>query len=313
MNNIYGNWATLLLPLREDESIDMLLLEREVSHLIGAKVNGIYSNGTAGEFYTLTPAEFASTAELLAGMCTAAGMPFQIGASHFSAQTMLERIRIARQYDPTAIQVILPDWLPVTNEEAVIFLQRAAETAGDIPLVVYNPPHAKRVLKPEDWTVLLDAVPQIASIKVKDGDEAWYEAMKPVLERTAVFVPGHHLATGFIRGAKGAYSNVACLSPVKAQRWYELMKTDPQAALREERNVQAFMAAHISPLASRHGHHGLALDKYMATLGGWCDITPRIRFPYRSVPVTRLEEDRAALLHMAPYFADDAISPDGRG
>lgn len=48
---IRGNWATLLLPLNSDDTIDYALFETEIDALIAAKVSGIYSNGSAGEFY----------------------------------------------------------------------------------------------------------------------------------------------------------------------------------------------------------------------------------------------------------------------
>ena len=59
-----------------------------------------------------------------------------------------------------------------------------------VPLVVYNPPHAKQKLSPEEWIILIDRVPGIAGLKVPGGDEAWYCAMQPVLARLSVFFPG---------------------------------------------------------------------------------------------------------------------------
>lgn len=49
--DIFGNWGTLLLPINGDDTIDWVLLEEEIDTMIAAGVNGIYSNGTAGEFY----------------------------------------------------------------------------------------------------------------------------------------------------------------------------------------------------------------------------------------------------------------------
>ena len=49
---IRGNWATLLLPINSDQSIDFARLKAEILYLIEARVDGIYSNGSAGEFYT---------------------------------------------------------------------------------------------------------------------------------------------------------------------------------------------------------------------------------------------------------------------
>lgn len=301
---IAGNWATVLLPIQEDDAIDWRLLARELDALVAAGVSGAYSNGTAGEFFTLTEAEYERTSAMLAAAFTAAGIPFQIGASHFSAQTMLERIRVARSYGPAAIQVVLPDWFPVKNSEAITFLRRAAEVAGEIPLVIYNPPHAKQRLTAADWAEILPAVPQVASIKVPDGDSTWYEAMQPVMAMTAVFVPGHHLATGVAHGAKGSYSNMAALHPAGAQRWYELMLTDLPEALRQEGLIRQFMDECITPLVRQEGYPNFAVDKYLCVLGDWCEMPVRVRFPYRSIPLDRLEQHRARLKELAPFLLE---------
>lgn len=63
-----------------------------------------------------------------------------------SPQISLNRLQAVKYLTPGAVQVILPDWFPVTMEEAIIFLQRMEEVADGIPIVLYNPPHAKKIL-----------------------------------------------------------------------------------------------------------------------------------------------------------------------
>jgi dihydrodipicolinate synthase/N-acetylneuraminate lyase len=132
---IRGNWATLLLPIQADEQIDYGRLEAEIDYLIKAQVDGIYSNGSAGEFYTQTEAEFDRVNQTLAERCERAGMPFQIGATHTSAQMALERVKRAAFLQPSAIQVILPDWFAPSNEEALEALinavMRSSSSATD--------------------------------------------------------------------------------------------------------------------------------------------------------------------------------------
>jgi len=165
---IIGNWATLLLATGKDGSIDYKKLGDEIDILIASNPNGIYSNGTAGEFYTLTEKEFEKTSMLLATKCNSSRIPFQIGVSHPSPQISLQRLKRVKILKPCAVQVILPDWYPVTLEEAVIFLQKMEEAADRISLVLYNPPHAKKRLNPEDWAVLKKQVPSLAGLKVFD-------------------------------------------------------------------------------------------------------------------------------------------------
>jgi dihydrodipicolinate synthase/N-acetylneuraminate lyase len=105
-DSLRGVWATLLLPLNADDSIDVGRLETQAATLATTELDGLYAHGTAGEFQTLTEAEFDQINEVLAGT----GKPFQIGASHPSAQVQLDRVRRAVAREPGAIQVILPDW-----------------------------------------------------------------------------------------------------------------------------------------------------------------------------------------------------------
>jgi len=282
---IVGNWATLLLPLNGDESIDYALLEEELERFIAAGVNGIYSNGSAGEFYAQSEEEFDRIHALLAERCTARGVPFQIGVSHMSPQLSRERLRRVKSLRPIAVQVILPDWFPPTFDEIVDFCRVMAAEAAPVPLVLYNPPHAKRSLTPSEWAVLIERVPEIVGIKVPGGDDAWYEAMRPVLNRISVFIPGHTLASGLAKGAHGAYSNVACLNPAGAQRWYELCVARPEEGAVLEKRIQKFWFAEIGPLIAHRKLPNMAADKAAAAAGGWLPgFHPRLRWPYRSCP-----------------------------
>lgn len=302
---IRGNWATLLLPICDDDRIDYALLGEEIDRFIAARVNGIYSNGSAGEFYTQTEDEFDRVNQLLAEKCERAGMPFQIGACHMSAQLSRERLRRGKALQPSAFQVVLPDWFAPSWPEIVDFLTVLAAEAAPIPLIVYNPPHAKRRLTPDEWLKLLDAVPGIAGMKVPGGDEAWYAAMQPVFARVSVFIPGHLLATGLSRGAHGAYSNVACLNPGGAQRWYDLCVRDPAAGLRQQEKILPFWQANVAPLITEHGLANMAADKAAAVAGGWLPgLTPRLRWPYRCAAPEQVrhiaEAARAALPDFFP-------------
>ena len=283
---IHGNWATLLLPILADDSIDFGLLGEEIDHFVAAKVNGVYSNGSAGEFYTQSESEFDRINELLATRCSRAGLAFQVGLSQPSAQLALDRLRRTKSLQPSAYQVTLPDWFPPSMPEIVAFLERMAAEAAPIPLVLYNPPHAKRRLVPAEWRELAEKIPALVGMKVPAGDDAWYEAMQPLFARMSVFIPGHLLAAGLARGARGAYSNVACLSPAGAQRWYEQCVRDPAAGRAFGQRIASFWQANVAPIITREGLSNMAADKATAFAGGWLPgIHPRLRWPYRSASI----------------------------
>ncbi|MHA6627472.1 dihydrodipicolinate synthase family protein [Pseudonocardia sichuanensis] len=295
-----GVWATVLLPIRPDESVDVERLGVALDHVLGAGVHGVYTNGTAGEFHTLTDAEYDGLHELVAARCSAAGVPFQLGAGHPSGQLSLERIGRAAALGPAAIQVVLPDWLPLGPDEVLAAVERMACAACGVPLVLYNPPYAKTQVTPELFGKLADEVPALIGVKVPGGDDAWYARMADAVGgRLAVFVAGHALASGVARGAAGAYSNVACLSPAGAVRWYAQMTADPPAALAFEERLRGFLDSHIAPLA-RAGYCDPALDKTLAAIGGWAATGTRVRWPHRSVPEDAVPALRAAAEEAVP-------------
>lgn len=296
---ISGNWASLLLPINSDDSIDFARLWDAMDVLVAAGVDGIYSNGTASEFYTQSEAEFDRIQEMLANRCTAAGQPFIIGACHTDARQSLDRLRRAVALKPLAMQVILPDWWPVGVDEARDFLMQASEAAAGIPLILYNPPHAKRVLTPAEIAEATRGT-AVTATKLTLGGEGWYEEARQHLSHLGVFVPGHHLATGMREGvAAGAFSNVACLSPIGAQRWTEMMKTDPATALDIETRIKGFVMGHILPFAEQ-GYSNAALDKLLAAIGGWADVGTRLRGPYRSIDPDAATALRAIAHQMIP-------------
>ena len=303
-DEIRGNWATLLLAWKNDDSMDLARVADEIDILISMNVDGVYANGTAGEFHALTEDEFDSVADLLASKCERSAMLFQIGVSHMSAQISLDRLRRVVSLKPGAVQVILPDWFPVTETEARIFLQRMAEMAEGIGLVLYSPPHAKVVFRPSVIGRLARQVPSLIGLKTAGGDDAWYASIRGQLSQLSVFVPGHLLASGIQRGAHGSYSNVACLNPAAAQRWADQILTDLPAALDLERRLRLFMDNHIAPFITQHGFCNAACDRLLTILGGWADVGQRMRWPYRGIPASEAERLRPVAQALIPEFVN---------
>ena len=200
---ITGNWATLLLPItKEDinkEDIDFDLLAAQIDYFIEAKVDGIYSNGTAGEFYTQSEQEFEQISQLLATKCKQAGVPFQIGASHCHPNESVARAQFAASLNPTAIQVILPNWFPCNTETALTFLKKVESVCNGVPLILYNPPHAKVCLSAQQLKTLFDEVETLVGFKLpRITDEI---AATGLAQDASIFVAGHFLATDAYKGA----------------------------------------------------------------------------------------------------------------
>ncbi|CAZ95100.1 dihydrodipicolinate synthase family protein [Zobellia galactanivorans] len=302
-DGIKGNWATLILPINSDERIDYPLLSQEIDFLIDAGVDGIYSNGSAGEFYNITEDEFDMVSEILADKCNKASLNFQIGASHMSPITSIERLRRSVDLKPSAIQVILPDWFVPTNEESIVFLKKMEEVGNGIGLVLYNPPHAKKKLTIQDIDVLKENVAGLIGVKLAGGDSDWYALSKRISSKLSVFIPGHHLATGIKAGCHGAYSNMSCLNPVAAQNWYDNMISGKlDEALELEGRIIEFLDKYIVPLMLTEGYSNMAMDKLLMQIGGWLEFNPKLRWPYKGVDSDTVARIRPNAKKMIPEF-----------
>lgn len=284
-----GTWSTLLLPLNKTEEIDWEKIDYQLNALAMAKVDGIYFNGTACEFYSQSEEEFLRLAETTAAFCDERHIPFQIGASHAHASESLRRIERTRELNPGAFQVILPEWTSLTWEELIRFLKRMIKAAAPVPLVIYNPPNARQVLTPPEWSQIASTVEGIVGIKVLGGDSAWHSEMRPATSRLSVFIAGIHLASGIIQGcAGGSYSNLACLSPRGASQWGRLIRSDPEKALRREVKIRKVFEKAMAPFRGKFSNS--ALDKALAAAGGWANLQPTVRWPLSGIP--RIEVER---------------------
>lgn len=277
-----GIWGAVLLAVDAGGDIDWPATDEAISVLAASGVRGVYTNGTACEFHNQTEAEFDRLSEMTAQRARQAGVPFQIGVCHSNPRVSRERLRRIAALDPDAVQIVLPDWWPPSLADAVRFVAGMEAEAGGIPLVLYNPPHAKRSLTIAEIATLKRAAPSLIGTKLAGGDAAWYDELRARLPDMAVFIPGHFMATGCRDGGRGSYSNVACLSPRGAVRWWDQYLADPKAALAFEPRVVSFINAHMIPLRDREGLSNVALDKAMAAAGGWGPIGPRLLWPYAS-------------------------------
>lgn len=304
--DIRGNWATLLLPIAKNDAIDFSKLEDQLDFLIETGVNGIYSNGTAGEFFNQTPHEFDQINELLASKCQKAGMPFQIGCSHPDPMETCRRIQRVLPLEPGAIQVILPDWAPPSIKEVQFYLERLFDLAKNLPVVLYNPPHAKKCLTVADYGALHDAglLNRLAGLKVIGGDALWFDQIRQLSAKISIFIPGHHLASGIQKGASGAYSNMACLHPAVAQYWYELTKADMTEALALEKRIRTWIETYIQPLLENNRFSNMAADKMLAAIGGWSDTGTALRWPYIGFDPVLIGRLRQTAETLIPEFFD---------
>lgn len=275
-----GIWGAILLPINQMNQVDWVAFSEQVDIMCASSLHGIYTNGTAAECHNQTDLEFDTLTEIVAEKALKHKKLFQLGVSHTNPRIARERLKRLTCFKPDGFQITLPDWWPPTLNEVKNFTLGMEEVANNIPLILYNPPHAKVLLSLEEIANLREQVSSLVGIKCAGGDQDWYKKSRDLLNNFSVFVPGHTIVFGKPLGANGSYSNVACLSPNGAVMIWNLIESDIDKAVEIERRVNNFMQKHIMPYAKILSNTGL--DKLLAAAGGWGPISEKLLWPYDS-------------------------------
>jgi len=295
-----GIWGTVLLPIDTHGEIDWNALEEELAILCESGVHGLYTAGTAGEGHNLTDQEHDRLAEAVTRVAGGQGVPYQIGLGPIAPRMARLRLLRLRGSGASGVQVTLPDWWPPSLKDCEWYLEGLDEAAGGLPLILYNPPHAKRRLTLPEIGLLRGRAPSLVGAKLPGGDEAWYEERRRCLPGFSVFVPGHTVAFGRPLGANGSYSNVACLHPRLALHHWNLAGSDKAAAVELEARIRTVMEQHLLPLARQLHLSNAALDKLLAAAGDWGPVSHRLLWPYTSAPDEAVTELRAVIQRLLP-------------
>ncbi len=304
-NQLKGVWGTIQVPFDKRENVDYVLLDEQIQYLGATSLHGVYSNGTAAEFFNQTEDEFDDIHALLAARLNVANKPFQIGVSHMSPVVSLERLKRAKHFDPQAFQLIFPDWLCLNTQERRAFLARMLAEANPIPIVLYMPGHAKNRLNFSELSALSAEFPGLVGVKIGNVNPEEYDAARSLNQQLSVFIPGHHMATGIIQGiGAGSYSNVACINPNAARYWYNTIVANDTCGFAIERSIQLFFNQEIIPLASQ-GYSDPALDKLLAAIGGKVPGNAMLRWPYQSFESHQVIAIREVGKRMLPLFFED--------
>ncbi|HEY0668650.1 MAG TPA: hypothetical protein VGD22_10765, partial [Sphingobacteriaceae bacterium] len=73
-------------------------------------------------------------------------------------------------------------------------------------------------------------------------------------------------------------------------------------ALEQEKRIQLFMNKFIAPYIKTSGYSNQAVDKLLAAVGGWADLSTRLCWPYKWIDQTVIPEIRKEGRKILPEF-----------
>ncbi len=296
LQNLRGLFAALPIAARPDGTYIEEDYRADIASVCGSGTHGIYTTGTTGEWYAMDDEEFRWMVEVFLEETGKFETLTQIGCGGLSTEAAVRRVKIAvgGSSKPDGLQILLPPWQPLTDDEVVDFLKAIADAAEGVPLIHYNTMRSKRLLTHIEYERILPAVPTLIGSKtINDDIEQTIDILRAGLPMNHFIGHEWNLVAGTIWGSKGVYSDYVCYWPKACLKLWELCETKAWAEAFElqERFINYRREAQV-PLLDR-GYTDSAWDKGKTEAGGFLRCKRHIRLPYRSMSAEDVAHMRA--------------------
>lgn len=276
-----GVWSALILPWTDRDNLDGRRFAREIRGYAGTGVSGVYTGGTTGEFYALDDATYEKSTQIACREAHAIGLPVQIGVSALSTRTVNQRIRIAKKHKADAVQVAIPFWLELKDDEVKRFVAEIAVVAGKTPIVLYVTGRSKRRIGPALYGQLAKENPTFIGTKDTGLDVKGLKAIHRKAPDIAIF-GGEDFYEKLPAGGKGGYCSVTGFNAVKVVELYNLCAAGRMKEAKPlGEAIHRFVYEALVPMVTKQGLWDSAIDRIQRVAGGGV-VGVRCQSPYRS-------------------------------
>ncbi|MEA2530156.1 MAG: hydratase-aldolase [Thermomicrobiales bacterium] len=291
---LQGVWAALPVPWSDDGTVDCGVVAELVRRYHAAGIDGVYTTGTDGEMHVLEWEDFCRLVDAFAEAAQAVGLPAQVGCTWSHTEGVLKRMRYARERGIGCVQVALPSWVPLGDDEVRRFFAELQTACPDVSLVHYNIARSGRFLSGRDYQAILDVAPNLVGTKHTGGDVGSLIEIVQATPEVRHFVVDQQIVPGALFGAQGFYSFLANLSPrFTVELWRDCLRGDWTEAARKRVVAEALFREWLNadglPTAPP------ALAKIATSAGILPEMPLRVRGPYRAGTGEQVEALRTLL------------------
>jgi dihydrodipicolinate synthase/N-acetylneuraminate lyase len=279
-----GVWAAVTLPWCEDLSLNEAAFRENLRRLIAARVHGIYTTGSTGEFYALDWDEFRHMVDIFTGAVSASGIPVQVGCAADDTREACRQVEYACRAGADGVQVALPYWMELTDREILQFFRDVAAASAGVPIIHYNITRAKNYLGADDYRRILEVAPNLIGVKFAFAGTHFGQLQNALqmCPQIAFFVAENLLVTGMQMGIRGSYSSVVCMNPQYMLRMFGLAEARKwDEALAMQMYLVRFFRE-LGGVLDEMGAGGIdpVCDKGMSVASGMFTGHQRTRPPY---------------------------------
>lgn len=236
---IRGIIPAVITPMTEDEEPDEGALEALIDYHIESGVNGVFTVGTAGEFWALTVEEkqriFQWTVASARGR-----VPVYVGTCANTTREAVKLAELAQEAGVDALSVLTPTF--ITPDEAQMYAHyKSVAEAVDLPIILYtNPARTGNDLSVDLVVRLAEEVDNVAGIKDSSGDMTQtHEYIRRAPDDFRVLMGRDTLIySALVHGAAGSIAASANMVPEFGVEIYQrFTEGDLEGAIAAQRNL----------------------------------------------------------------------------
>ncbi|MFV2067892.1 MAG: dihydrodipicolinate synthase family protein [Pirellulales bacterium] len=235
--------------------------------------------------------EWKAVAKATVEVCKACGTPVMLGVTSTYTLGAQRRAAYADQLAADAVQIALPFWLEVKDQEIVPFFKEVANACPDLAVTIYETTRARKCLTLDQHRAIHEAVPAYQAVKSNGGTFGCSpEGCKQLSEFVNVWVAEVLWSELGPFGAIGCASALVYMNPRVILAMFRLLQDGNWDELARWCEIVRKHHAGLAPFAAK-GFEDSAYDHLQGTVAGFLKMHPRSRGPY----VCCTEEDVAQL------------------
>ncbi len=275
---IRGIIPAMITPMTADEELDEEGFQRIIDGLVEAGVHGIFTVGTAGEFWALTVEEKKRVFDWTVQM-TGKRVPVYVGTCANTTREAVKLSELAQEAGVDCLSVLTPNYINPSQDQLFTYFAAVAK-AVDIPILLYNlPARTGNTISVDLVKRLVESFDNIVGIKDSSGNFANAMALMDSTPDDFRFVMGNDamILPALMQGASAAIAATANVAPEIAVGIYEnFLAGDLDSAKDHQRR--------LTPL-----RHAFTLGTHPAMLKAGAEMVGYAGGPPRA-PVSRLSE-----------------------
>jgi len=290
-----GMLAFPLTDFDSDGNFDERASVRRLEWLASYRPAALFVAGGAGEFFSLTPAEFSAVVGTAVKACS--GKLPVIAASGFGTRTAIEYASESERLGADGL-LLLPPYLTEGSQEGLRAHIGAVCSATRLPVIVYNRANCRLSL--ETVMRLAEACPNLIGFKDGVGDIEQLTAIRSALGDRLLFINGMPTAETYARAFRGigvpVYSSaVFNFIPRTALAFHDALNSGDEAAI--ELLLRDFFIPYVR-IRNRQPGYAVSIVKAGAAIVG--RSAGRVRPPLSDCSADEVASLRALIEKLGP-------------